>query len=909
MAYEGAMEVRSLVEVFRGVAYNNDGMRPYVADTVPYGWKNLTSGANWSSNGDIGSVSFTAPSTFSAVATITSTFSTDVYSYLVARGRGVNGGSWAIGFKDLADNIYWSPWYGNSTFETKVYSLPSGHSISEYYLRGTGTFQIDYVALSSLSPLTITPINMTINRNITGELSEAELELDYEKVKDIDFLASELKIWLSKDTVATFHKVFTGIVDKVSKEIRGHTPRTVVLNASDYGQYLQRRKMKRGRIFEGYLDETISKIVADLVEDGEISIANVDTTNLHYTVRKKIQNDTSIFDLLVNLAEEQDMDFYIDFGKDLHCWKRGTRESGLNIDTTETTEFPFEEDTTSIINVQEVIGADGDSIGSDSEWTESLSNWTGSGSLSLDSNVKDTDSGGAYSIKNRNASGGTLWFARDMGTLDLSLGGVLCYSLQLRVKMPLGEGVAEKLRTKNYFIGPNGTFWVEIEAPGAVQATRSLSRYDASSYPIYEPDFLFYYYPMTKFEVPFNYKASYKLESSLSGELSWDEINTIRVEVVRPFVASYEAIGWIDNMRIEQVHYASTVESSASIAKYGRREGFPKGPDYSLDSKEKCEFMASIIVDVYKDPVRVISDVETIRNFTYEPGYEYTISVGEMTSIPVILRNIRHEVEGLDLHTYLSFSERWIPDPEKLFVTLKNQLEAYGWNIEAWKRAKLPSAAIPTRSELIEFWEASQEFAHAEWTGYRSIVGLAESKDGYSISTGYAPLNGTIEIGAGGYFYFDVSSYDVHAYLYGKKDLVTWSKDMWWAADVETRFGNVKADVFLGVGREWEQASAGFWFRSPTGGGPATVIFEAQNLTSTVEVTLGTYSNNVRRRWEFRYKSPNSFDIYRNGFYMDTAVLSMGSSTVSPLVYYGGSDSDTTKSTFIVYQMKLAEGW
>jgi len=739
MAYSGAMEVRSLVEVFRGVAYNDDGMRPYDTSKVPFGWMNRTSGAYWSSDGDIGSINVDFEATFNAVTP--EDYSTSTYGCLSVRGRALSGGSWSFGFMDSDLSMHWTPYYTNSSWETKVYYLPSGYSITSFYLRGT-SFEADYIVLSSLSPLTITPINMTVIRNLTGELSEADLEMDYEKVKGLSFLGSHFKIWLSKDTTPVFHKVFTGIVNTVHKEIKGHDPRLIALEATDYGQYLQRRMVKRGVIYQGYLDEIIGEIVSDLVSSGEITTANIDSTNLHYSVTKKIQNDMSVYRLLQELAEEHDVDFYVDFGRDLHYFKRGTRESPLNIEATETTEFPYEEDITSVINHQEVIGADGKTIGSDSEWTESTVGWTSSGSLSVDYDVYDPEAGGAVSVKCTNPSGGKVWLARDVGTLDLSLGGVLCYSLQFKgLKEPTG-GKAEKLKTRNYFIGPSGTFWVDIEASGAVESRRSLSRYDAEPAPEYHSNYIFYYYPFTKFEVPFNYKANYSLNYSKDSSLKWDEINTIKIEILSPEFTGTEEV-WIDNMRIEQVHYSGTVEDAASIAKYGRRDGVPKGPDYSLDSDDKCRFMASIIVDIYKDPVRVISDVETIRNFTYEIGYEYTISVAEMSSIPVILRSIRHEVEGLDLHTYLSFSERWIPEPEKLFATLKNQLEAFAWNIEAWKRAKLPSAAIPSRSEQIEFWEAALEFPRYVLFDQRFVTAVAPDESQYEIiysSGGYGSI-------------------------------------------------------------------------------------------------------------------------------------------------------------------------
>jgi len=712
----------------------NDGMRPYDPSNVPYGWT-VDFGGSWNSNGDIGSVSAVGYSRFLAEGIINGkTLSTDSYPYLVSRGRAIHGGSWAVGIIDTTDSEYLFGYYSNTIWDTKSISLPSGKSIKQFVVRSWGTIQVDYLAVSSLPVSFLKPLYMEVNRNITEEFDTARLELDYQDVKSIEdnLGGSHIKIWLAKDTLITdnsFKKVFTGQVEKIRKVVEGHTPRKLEVEAFGYGKYLSQRIIRQGKVFEGPIDQIARGIVDDLVDEGLITTKGI--SSFTDATRKVIKSSTSIQETLAELAEDYDAEYFVDFGGDLNFFKKGTRVNTIQLDIDETTEFPYEEDYSNIINAQEVMGIDEDTRGSDTAWSDSLTNWIGSGSLSLSSKIIDPDASGSYSIRNTMSTSGTMWFARDMGTIDLSLGGVLHYSLQIRCPVP-SDKPAPKLRTKTYFISKNGTVTIETEASGGLSAERTLPEVDEIGMYKAIPQYYYFYYPMAKFEVPFSYKLA--MEADTNGTIDWDEINTIKIEVSSPTISPVGAIAWLDNVYIDQVPYYGYTEDQASIQKYGKREGIPF-IDRSLDSNTKCQFLSSLIVATYKDPVRIIEDVKTIRNFEFNPGDECTLSVKEMQSIPVILRSVRHEVEGLNFDTYLTFSERYIPEPERLFAIAKKQLEAFAWDIEAWKNARFaPTGVIPTRSERLDFWEAKNEFAMFSFTQSRALLALGESDAGWEIA-------------------------------------------------------------------------------------------------------------------------------------------------------------------------------
>ena len=796
MSDNEALEARGIFELLSKVGYVNDHMYDLDNTRSPYGF-NVSS--NLSSNGDIGTFTFTgAESYFEYPATVPVELSTDDYPYLICRYKVVGDSNFQYGVKynDGSSEL----WSGSSTvWVTESQQMSAGLTPSSLIVHLKGTVYIDYIAIAGYTPHSLEPVSFEINRAITDEIDSAILTVDYESVSDVEdrLLSSHLKIYLAKDTLVTsnsFHKVFSGIVESVKKEIKGHSPRKLEIEAFGYGSYLRNKTLKYGKHLTGYIHEVVQGFVQPLVDEGLIVTRGIDTFT--DSISYGVKSNSYLGDVLEDLAEKYDCDFYVGLGGDLLFFRRGVKESSTNIDVDETHEFPYEEDIKSLINYQEIIGAPVGTIGSDSEWTESLDNWSSSGVLALDDDIKTT---GYYSVRS-SISSGDLYVDLDVDGLDLSLAGVLHFDLQYRAMVDVHPS---SFVVGVYFISDDGTFEVLAQPSGGVSSRRSLHRYDHSNYELpEEPYDMFYYYPFRPFEVAFNLKSA--IEETESGNtIDWGNISTIRIKIENP--ADVKAVLWIDNMYISDVHISSTISDSTSISKYGKHEGVPYGPDESLDSIEKCELLGSLLVGVYKDPIRSAQDVKTLKGFDFVPGYEYTLTVKEMENVPVILRSIRYEGEGMNFDTYLSFSRRHIPSPERLIARAKKELDAYGWRIEAWKRARFSATgAIPTRSEEIEFWEANLEFPWYVFLDQRFIVAIAPDESKYVIektsnASGSITFGPTFHLGTGELSYGQSGTCSIYPLASEdaiKKDLNSGFR----ARLVILTFSPLSSAIFIGMG-------------------------------------------------------------------------------------------------------------
>jgi len=916
-----ALQSRSSVEVFFQVGYGNDGMYAYDSVKSPWGFYPTT---GWSNDGDIATIEVeSGESTFESTipSALLLTMISSSFPNVFFRAKIKEAGSqYKYGVRYYDDTEEFSPYYGNEDWQTNSLRLSAiGKNIRSFKISVIGTIEADYFMFcgdTTPAYLTILPLKMDIKRAITDEIDTAEFTLDFPDYCNYDFLGSHIKVWLAKDTVITsssFRKVFTGIVEHINKTVEGHEPRNLVLNANGYGSYLRRKVFKIGKSMAGYTHEVVRGIVEDLVEEGLVTTHHVYETSesFYYSTR---QNKYAS-DALEELADKYDYDFYVDVGSDLHFWKRGTLESDLNIDIDETHEFPYEEDLESVINYQQVIGADVGTIGSDMLWCDQLSNWSASGNLSLDNQVVYSEAEGSVSLRN-SVSNAMIWFERtlDPSEQDLSLGGVLTYALQVRANTS-ASGLSPKLKTRNMFISPKGTFTVVVESSGGLKSKRSLERYDAIPYPDYPgDDYYFWYYPFSVFEVPFNYKARTP-PTKAGSTIDWSEIRTIRVEVIEPDTSSSEGIAWLDNFYIKDVYLSTIVSSYDSIVKYGRREGIPIGPDPELDTMDKVAFIGSVVVSVYKDPIRTVTDVKTLRGFDFQLGYEHTISVLEMQNVPLILRNIRHEVKGMDFNTYLTFTKRHIPSPEKLLAITKKQLRAYGWDIEAWKNARSPASVFDTRSEAIEFWEADLDFARAALVSSVFAVSVGDSTENYGV------LNPTyvesFEVGGGGYYKVRIANSAGH--LSGVKSKL---RSLDGNNKIQFRFKAVpeifsstseNRHMIIGIYDPDTESGYHFYFEMPALETTGTLYFVVNNpgISTYNTVTIGTWaSGNTYDCWCIVDPDVNRVHILLDEEHIDTVTDNIVSGTFHPFSVYGYTGEVTAGSIQVeLYGYQVAYAW
>jgi len=696
----------SSVMLFMDVGWENDGMRPMHYSLSPLYWSRsdiVSNGGDYSSDGDIATVTVGSLDSY-IEAHMHSPLNRDTFDTMIVRARTTDPSkTWKMQVITTDNTTHESTSYDNTTWENKVWFMPVGtysYSTIRLYFDAYGTFYVDYAVIAGRSPYTLNPLSLTVERNLSDEPSTAEIEILYPPESTFG-IGNHVKIWLREDS--TWHKVFTGKIQNIDRNIRGKDTRTIIYKCVDYSRYLKDRLLVKNTVYSGTLDTVVKELVKDLVDEGYLTIYNVATSDIPVSSLRVEEYETPS-DKLARLASDYDYEYYVDFGKDLHFFKRGTRASSLNINTMTVIEYPLREIGDGIINKVTIIGSSGDTIGSDVAWTEGITNWHSN----LDSNIESDDNvvrTGIRSIKASIATDSPIWLARDVGTIDLSLAGKLCFAMQYKAVVNESDKI-EGVTIRTSFIGSGGTFYYDTGYSGGLKSRKSLGRYDAPNVADYPPQsvppYVYYYFPLADIEVPINRKGV--VEPVRIGNPRWDQINTIKIEILSPVgVGTEYKTLWIDNMRIEDVLFSSTYEDATSITRYGKKEWYKMVGN--IPNESGCALLASLTVQMYKDPIKLVEDVYTVHNFDFNIGYEYTLDV-EGETVPVILRNITHEVDGLELHTRLNFSKMPIPQPKNLISRLIRDLTLYKWDILAWKDKCLPSGHVVTRQDLITYWES-----------------------------------------------------------------------------------------------------------------------------------------------------------------------------------------------------------
>ena len=262
MALTKAMECRSIVEVLGTVAFINDHMTEYSTDS-PYGFHDPNT--IYVSNGDVGTIT----STGTLWSSIPDTYSSDSYPYVIARLKSPVGLA-NFGVKTTSGSIFLHGSTQPSSFVTAYFTVPAGYNYSSLCIIGNNS-EFDYVAIGSVPPVTLTPHKITVNRGLSDEESTAELVTSTMDVGDIDLKCSHIKIWLSKDTVTAFNKVFTGRIYRVKKPMVRQEPRDVIIEAIGYVKYLSQRVVRHGQYYEGLTHSVVKEILSTLRDEGLIT--------------------------------------------------------------------------------------------------------------------------------------------------------------------------------------------------------------------------------------------------------------------------------------------------------------------------------------------------------------------------------------------------------------------------------------------------------------------------------------------------------------------------------------------------------------------------------------------------------------------------------------------------------------
>jgi len=711
------LTISSSIEVYEKVFYEDDGMRTYDVTKAPYGWSILQ--GNHSSDGDIGSLSIdTGESTAEISKTLPTEYLTSNYSYIAFYCTSLTAGTIEL------------EGYYNGISKGKVDETSSGHY--EYYgtgntidelrfrIKGTaGEFaKIDYLVVSDNTMRNIFPSEIEINRVVTEGFDDALIKYDY--AYPFPLQNSHIKIWLKKN--GSYSKEFCGIT-KLNREIYdGKVPKWHETECSGYGKYLYDRIYSKGIV--DTVHNVVNSITTSLRESGLLTTYNVPVSATQIKIRSE-QQGRYIGDILeddiANPGNKVDWDFYVDFGKDLHAYPKGTRTQSTNVGTHALT-FNYEEDSEKLINTVRIRGPLGYNQGSDTDWTENTASWKSSyGDLIEDSTYKKV---GTRSVMGKGDNTG-IYLERTLSpALSLRGGGYLYAYVRYRAHFDSAPDVSE-IDYSIYFKTTSSDYFVYSQKQGGGRIGRTgynlrpIPTVITGSY--YQYDWFQIKIPITKLFSPTDYTEA--------GTPDWNEIEVIGLGINSPLCDSgREAYLWIDDMSIDTCYYG-IYGNDISINSFGIRELELRRPN--LVDNEACTIGCSLIVEAYKDPLVNITDLSVSRNFDCSIGSRVNFQSGDLDT-SVDLRRITQTIEDFELTTELELSNRYIPSVDKMMSVFQRQLDALNYNIEAWKDITGGAGINRSREDLIDWWNVDNElFPSFLWTDKKFVSVPFEYLDNY----------------------------------------------------------------------------------------------------------------------------------------------------------------------------------
>ncbi len=717
-----AESVNVLVECFKNVAYQDDGLRSYNASLCPYGlqcyWHDGLTDYSCTSDGDLCTISTGngGVNDFVAYGKFTNfgTWSTDIYRYLIIRAKTLTANAqWSAEIYYTPESNTMYPYQTNNTFNTTYFEIPSGGTVDRVFLNVKTTngsdakAVFDYFVISDTIPLTLTPSNFTVDNVLTEGFDSAELKCSYSDIINPD-VGDHIKIWASKGNSISYHKIFTGIADRIRKISRGKEHRWVEIDASGYGKYLTTRQWKGKK--NTIATDVIYDIVSTLIVDGVITATNIQPTS--ESIKVESIQPQPIMDLLRNdictpTDGGLDWDFYVDYGSNLNVFQKGLIETEENL-ASDMFNFEHEKSLYKLINRQEVIGATNANYGNDTVWTESTIGWSASDGtgVTLGTNSNRTEKWykeGEFGILigQRYYNGGDLWGEKTIEpTPLLSFNGILKFYL----KYLSGTSITANYTTLDlcvYMMTSNSDYFVKNKAIGGGDLQQQHWMYFS------EQEFVTDYawkLPWTEVELPIGPLAVNEDEWTEIGTPDWNNINKIRIQVNSP-MPKINDIGCfaIDNMRIENVRCYGLYEDTISQNSYGVYEGDRLITD-KLTTNEECTVAASLIVESYKNPIETIKNLEVSDNFGLTLGTEYIFNTLDINAT-LGVRKITHNLDNLQLTTAIDLSEKYIPSSDVLLSTFQRQLNILNHNLSLWKKLTSSKGVIEGKGKITDWWD------------------------------------------------------------------------------------------------------------------------------------------------------------------------------------------------------------
>jgi len=734
---------------------------------------------------------------------------------------------------------------------------------------------------------TITPDFVRVRTSVTEEVPFAEIRwIDNGKLgntisPDEEWCGCTVEIYAGTipigETTPYLHKVFRGRVSKIGQEYTGlykEKPEKYI-EAFGMGKPLQDNEM-RVSVPAGSDVEQFNYVVDKAIEEGLISGKTIYPNQIKSNLRKR-RGRKSYWDILKDIAQDADWDFYVDNDGTLHAFPRGIYESSYTI----VPDFraKVEWDDTKIINTIEVRGRAIKQIGDDETYSDDnlLYYWTGT-NVEKDSDAKV----GNYCVKAYQENNSPILVFHPGETLDLSAGGKI------------------HLYLKYYSIG---TTEATNEATLEVKAYTDDTNYFVTQYLIsggrkhYE-EFEYYALHWKLFYIPFNF---YDPEGWTEvGDPKWEEISSISFKMLYPIGLTNSM--YIDDFYISDIDIVAYAGSIDSINKYGIRRG-PSLKDGNIKRDEEAQALANVIIATYAKPTLIVSDVEVDNVFDLQLGYQHTVSLFGKEYL-VTVRNIEYTFQGKTFKGKVTLGERYLPSVEKFFKDAVAVLRMLNWNIEMFYKIYAGMGQIDVPGELIDYDRVAELFQYEAWTHVRQIPILAESKEGYDGYWGTEDLD-KLDCGLGQFKFQSKQQGNGLNQIIRTKHALNWTQgNLFWKAQVKIHAESID-------NREWwttvvtqgdlansEWYGLGFRGVSPNIGEPHTLHFWRYGYFT---IPLQTIEADRWYLLEFRYfNDRKQIEYYVNEVCKGTVDCTLVTGTIYPFVL-GMVDSRDGPDTFYVY--------
>jgi len=687
--------VQSSVEVYESVYYEDDGMRTYDVTKAPLGWHIIA--GDYGSDGELGTIicsNSVGVGTFNGYVDKSISFLVSNYRYVIVRCSSLPADTFKVEARydgttrvqatittaGLA-TLDMSGWGDDSIDAIRLYALSS--------LENTvATF--DYIVVTNTIMSNIFPTGLEVNRRVTEGFDDARITYDYEYT--FPLLGSHMKIWISKDTISNYIKEFAGKT-KLNREILdGKVPKWHETECDGYGKYLYERKYT-GEIIDE-VDNVINTITTVMRDEGLITTYNVTTSSTEVKVRGE-KGGRLIGDIMeddICRPEKQlDWDFYVDFGKDLHSYKKGTRTQDINVGT-HAISFNYEKDCEKIIDSFDVYGALGKNIGNDASYTENSTSWYAPEAIAT---VSDELQVGTIAVRGKGNDHDMILEYTFPTAIDISGGGYMYAYLRYIVYNSMKEGpldytIIYKTDDSNYFSssfkkgGGQGTWYAQIFA-------------GTGDYWLH--DWFDIKKPLTKYYSPTDFTKV--------GNPDWSSITKVKIQINSPLPDTGKyAYLWVDGLSID-TKYSGSYKDATAIGSFGVQSA-PDEIIPTLESDAECTVAASLVVEAYKDPIENITDLITTKSFDATIGRFVGFDVGDIDT-SVDLRRITHSLEDFELTTELELSSRFVPSIDKMMAIFQRQMEYFDHDLEGWRDAFQGEALDRGREELVDWYNMETE--------------------------------------------------------------------------------------------------------------------------------------------------------------------------------------------------------